>query len=184
MNVDLSPSRDPSEIFTAVSYEGEVRELLTRWKFHRESGLTRHFGELVVRALDEASRIGRIRFERIDVVTWAPTSAARRRHRGYDQAELLARFVARELKRPCRRLLVRRSRGSQTGRSRYERVSDGPRFEAKPSRRGLGVLVVDDVVTTGSTLRAAETALSKAGHREVVLVAVCATPSSYRCSAD
>src|SRR4051794_36349212 len=64
----------------------------------------------------------------VDVVTWAPTSGARRRQRGYDQAELLARGVARALGVPCRRLLRRTDRaGPQEGRTRAERLA-GPAF--------------------------------------------------------
>jgi predicted amidophosphoribosyltransferase len=112
----------------------------------------------------------------VDLVTWAPTSASRRRERSYDQAEVLARAVAWRLGVPCRRLL-RRADGSppQTGRTREERLDDGPAFEARRRVRGT-VLLVDDVVTTGATLRAAEAALRAAGAEAVHCVAAAATP--------
>jgi predicted amidophosphoribosyltransferase len=110
-----------------------------------------------------------------DVVTWAPTSPARQRRRGYDQAELLARALARELGVPCRRLLRRVPGEHQTGRSRAERLT-GPGFRAFLRRPRLHVLVVDDVVTTGATLAAARSALLAAGAGHVRLAAVAATP--------
>lgn len=167
----------PSPILSAVPFEGVTRDVVMRWKYHRESALTRYLGELVVVKLTESDVL-----QSIDVVTWAPTSSRRRRQRGYDQAELLARHVARRIRRPCRRLLIRGHGGSQTGRGRQERIASGPRFHARPVVRGLGVLVVDDVVTTGSTLRAAEIALKRAGHLKVVLLAVCSTPVEGRLS--
>ena len=110
-----------------------------------------------------------------DVVTWAPTSATRRRERGYDQAELLARSVARRLRVPCRSLLQRLpGEGPQTGRSRNERLV-GPAFAGKrtsPAR----VLLIDDVVTTGSTLRSAAAVLRLMGAREVRPLAAASTP--------
>ena len=129
----------------------------------------------MVRALARAMA-RRVRHERVDVVTWAPTSARRRRRRGYDQAELLARAVAWRLGVPCRRLLRRVDdpRGPQTGRTRAERLA-GPTFVARRRVRGV-VLVVDDVVTTGATLRAAETALLAGGARSVRSIAAAATP--------
>jgi predicted amidophosphoribosyltransferase len=110
----------------------------------------------------------------VDVVTWAPTSAARRRERGFDQARLLARAVARRLHRPCRSLLTRQPGPAQTGRPRRDRLA-GPTFTIarNPPCR---VLVVDDVVTTGATLIAAARVLKAAGAREVKGAAAARTP--------
>lgn len=110
----------------------------------------------------------------IDVVTWAPTTASRRRQRGFDHAELLARAVAGHLRRPCARLLSRRPGPPQTGRPLAER-GQGPRLVAR--RRVVGaVLLVDDVVTSGSTVRASAVALRSAGASSVVVLAAARTP--------
>jgi predicted amidophosphoribosyltransferase len=110
----------------------------------------------------------------VDVVTWAPTGAARRRHRGFDQGEVLARALAKQLRRPVRRLLARpAASGPQTGQSRAERLV-GPAFVARRPIAGH-VLIVDDVVTTGATLRAAQAALIAAGASSVQCVTVAAT---------
>lgn len=112
-----------------------------------------------------------------DVVTWAPTSAVRKRERGYDQAELVAKAVARRLGVPCRSLLRRLpGDGPQTGRTRIQRLN-GPGFAGKrqaPPR----VLLIDDVVTTGSTLRSATAVLRMMGAREVRPLAAASTPDT------
>lgn len=102
------------------------------------------------------------------VVTWAPTGSARRRARGYDQAELLARATARRWSLPCRSLLQRRAGPAQSGRGARERRSN-PAFRAV-GRAVPAVIVVDDVTTTGATLSAAARALRSAGTQQVVAV--------------
>jgi predicted amidophosphoribosyltransferase len=83
--------------------------------------------------------------------------------------------VARRLRRPARRLLVRTTDVAQTGRSAAERWS-GPAF-AGVRRPGAGrVLLVDDVVTTGATVAAAARTLRLCGASGVVVLTLARTP--------
>jgi predicted amidophosphoribosyltransferase len=108
------------------------------------------------------------------VVTWAPTSDRRRRRRGFDQAELLARAVARRRRLPVARLLRRLPGAAQAGRTARERA-DNPGFAARRPCRAP-VLVIDDVATTGATLSAAAAALHRAGAPEVHGLVVARAP--------
>jgi ComF family protein len=155
------PIRSPDGIRAAFRFEGVARELIVALKFRHRQSAAAVLAEQMVR---------RLRITGVDVVTWAPTSARHVRRRGYDQAEAIARCVARQLGVPCRRLLYRSHGAPQTGKSRSERLV-GPAFRARTPRSGLVVLVVDDVVTTGATLRTAGEALRAAGVARVELVA-------------
>jgi len=108
------------------------------------------------------------------VLTWAPTIPERARHRGFDQAEVLARELAYRSGQPVRRLLRRLPGEHQTGRNRLERAQ-GVYFGAVGPVPGV-VVVLDDVVTTGSTLAAAATVLCEAGAHSVFGLALAATP--------
>ena len=148
-----------------LAYEGAGRRILLALKYGNAKPVARSLASAMAR---------RARRHQVDVVTWAPTSAARRRERSYDQAEVLARAVAWRLGVPCRRLLRRTDGPPQTGRTRAERL-EGPAFVARRRVKGA-VLLVDDVVTTGATLRAADAALRAAGAETVHCIAAAATP--------
>jgi ComF family protein len=157
-------------ITAAVPFDGPARNVILSLKYRNRRAVARHLAAMMVRRL----QLGAKGMRKFDVVTWSPTSARRVRRRGYDQAEVLAREVAKLLGLPCRRLLYRAHGEPQTGRTRMQRLV-GPAFRARPVRPGLRVLVVDDVVTTGSTLRSAERALRAAGVEHVRLVGAAAT---------
>lgn len=108
----------------------------------------------------------------IDAVTWAPTTDAHRRARGFDQAETLARATATALRVRPARLLRRIGSAVQSGAGRAERLA-GPRFQGRRLAAGRRVLLVDDVLTTGATLRSAVAVLLDAG-AAAVHVAACA----------
>ncbi|MCB9394838.1 MAG: ComF family protein [Acidimicrobiaceae bacterium] len=160
----------PGGIAAALTFDGVVRTVVHGLKYRNRRAAARVLAAITVRRLGLTGPGA----PRVDLVTWAPTGPARIRHRGYDQAELLARSIAAELGVPCRRLLYRVHGPAQSGRGRAERLH-GPAFRARGGR-GPRVLLVDDVVTTGATLMAAGRALSDAGIPEVRLIAVAATP--------
>ena len=154
---DLAPPPGLRACWSLLSYEGTGRDVVAALKFRH------HHDALGLLCEAMASMVDRP----VDVVTWAPTSAARRRRRGFDQSELLARSVGSRLGRPCRSLLRRTGSGTQTGRGRTERLR-GAAFVPTRGAVSGAVLVVDDVRTTGATLCAAADALVLRGHPEVL----------------
>jgi len=162
--LDLPGVHSLDAVVALMWFEGVAAKLVTAIKYaNRRDALEALAGALA-----------RLVAWRPDAVTWIPTTPAHRRSRGFDHAQLIAAAVASNLDAPCMPLLVRFDEGSQTGRSREERLG-AARFEAL-RHPPPAVLVVDDVCTTGASLGAAAAALRSAGAVEVGGAALAATP--------
>ncbi len=153
-----------------LRYDETSRPFIADLKYHGGWSVARGLAPALVFLFDDT-----IGSENCDVtLTWAPTTPERARDRGFDQAEVLARELAHLSGRRVQRLLRRLPGEHQTGRNRSER-SQGIHFVtlgAVPE----AVVVIDDVVTTGSTLAAAAEVLCEAGARSVFGLALAATP--------
>lgn len=173
----LAPPTSVDECASLLSYEGAARPLITALKYRNNRSVARWLATgMTVLA----------RPMRVDLVTWAPTSDARRSVRGFDQAQILARHVAAHLGIACQRLLVRHEGPPQTGLTRDQRLH-APRFGLNAAGRdvaGARVLVVDDVITSGATLTAAARALKSGAVPAVAAVSAARTPRSHVVRAD
>lgn len=120
-----------------------------------------------------------------DVVCGVPLHSSRRRQRGYDQAELLARTAALPLGVPYRRLLSRtRPTRPQARLGRAERLGNVRGAFASAPVPGASVLLVDDVLTTGATVVACRSALLRAGARQVKVAVVARSGGPAAAAAD
>jgi len=148
-------------------YENLLREIILRMKNRNGETLAELIGELWAEYAE-----ARLRVFTPDVVIPVPLHWWRRWNRGYNQSEALATMLASRLKLPCRPSWLRRIRHtpqqtSQTPSERRENVRGAFRAGSWASLRGKRVLLVDDVLTTGSTCSEAARALRKAGASQV-----------------
>lgn len=169
----LTPLPLHEGVVTALSYRGLGARLVQRFKYAgRRDAL-----EVLLEPL--ALRLGRLR---CDAVVPVPRHPQRLRELGRDPVYDLARALARRLGAPLRAdaLWRRRPTRPQTGLSPAQRRANvAGSFSARPrALRGLVVLLVDDVATTGATLRAAsEELLETARARAVLRAALAGTPA-------
>nr|MBQ8243911.1 ComF family protein [Oscillospiraceae bacterium] len=160
--------------FTAVwYYESSVRSSLLRFKFRGARAYAGCYGRLLAMKLLEAEPEG------FDCLTWIPVSRLRRLRRGYDQVELLARAVGKELgMRPVPMLRKIRHNRPQSGiagaAERRANVLGAYRVTDPEAAAGRRVLLLDDILTTGATASEAARVLKTAGAREVHCAAVAA----------
>ena len=150
---------------SALPFRGVARTAIHRLKYHGDTAMVPLLGSVMAANWRQYGQ------GELDVVVPVPLHWTRQFSRGYNQAELLARWVAHDLGLPCQRWLRRRRRSAQQALLDLEARRANVRGVFAP-RRGLGaagrrVLLVDDVLTTGATLGEAARTLGTVAAAEV-----------------
>jgi ComF family protein len=150
-------------------YRGGLQRLLAAFKFRRHDFLDQALAAL----LESTLRLrGDLAFDRLLPV---PMHRRKERRRGYNQAELLARALAGRLAIPCKPSLLTKSeeRTSQSTLPREARKANvRDLFHASSDVAGRSLLLIDDICTTGETLRACAAELTRAGAGRVCAITV------------
>jgi ComF family protein len=166
------------EAFCYGAYEGTLRKLIHLFKY---SGIHRLAKPLAAMLADAVPRD-----RQFDLVTAVPLHWRRRWQRGYNQAELLGKAIARRRGIPTRNVLRRgfstRAQAGLSNAQRRENVAGA--FRARRRVAGLRILLIDDVMTTGATAGACARALKKAGAKSVSLAALARVDRRFTYLAD
>lgn len=151
-------------------YEGDVRKSILRFKFKGATAYADCFGKLMADCIKENLS------GKFDLITWVPLSLKRARSRGYDQAMLLALAVALALDDVAVETLQKTAHvqaQSTIEDKEMRRANVSGVFEIKDQEliEGKRILLIDDIITTGSTLTECARILLMSGAESVV----CAT---------
>lgn len=157
---------------SAARFEGDARELVNSFKFHSRIWLRDDLVDWLEGVLRASFRAGEI-----DVVLPMPSTLFHRWNRGYNQSAVLAHALAKRIERPYGRFVMRRKGHpkKQSGLNEAERRENAIDTFAvmRPSVVvNKTVLVVDDIMTTGSTLSECAAELKRAGAKRVWCVSL------------
>ena len=154
-----------------MAYEGKVRDAIIRFKFQDQPGYATEFGRILAKCIQNEFA------GQYDLITWIPVSGQRLKKRGYDQAMLLAMAAALELGdvavETLRKTADNPAQSSLTDAAARKTNVQGAYTVPEPELiEGKRVLLIDDIITTGSTLDEASRTLLASGASEVLAAAL------------
>lgn len=152
------------------TYEGLARDLVLAYKYDARLAWTPFLADQMLQAAGGRSQA--------DLLVPIPLHPVRRRERGFNQAELLAKELSGRLKIPCKSRLLRRAIATEPQSElkraqRQDNVAGAFELEPDAQLQNKRCLLVDDVVTTGSTAAACAKLLKQAGAASVTLLTLC-----------
>ena len=160
-------------------YKDTVRKSIQRFKFYNCRSNAVSYGRLLSFKLLEKYP------EAPDLITWVPISSLRHFSRGYDQAELLAKAISKELGVPVVSTLkkIRHTRPQSTildSAQRRANVLGAYKVRNPNTIADKRVLLVDDVITTGATASECAKMLMTGGAEQVLFAAIAATSNDKK----
>ncbi|MFH7766288.1 ComF family protein [Acinetobacter sp. BSP-28] len=152
--------RQEMDIQVAFHYAYPVDRIIQKYKYEQQL----HFQNLLAGSLIE------LRLPKIQAIVPMPISSQRLAERGYNQSLVVAKILAKHLNIPVWQPVARLAQHSQKGLSRVERLDQIEQqfvITANPKVRYRKVLMLDDVVTTGSSLHALKQKLEALGCQKI-----------------
>lgn len=148
-------------LYATTRYQGLAKAVLHALKFERAAAAAEDIARCMTTVITSSD---------IRAVAPIPTASVRIRQRGYDQAQLIARAVARQLHLPYTPLLLRIGNQRQLGAgraTRQQQLCNAFRLKQGIELPNGPILLIDDVLTTGATIEAAARVLCAAGAQRI-----------------
>ncbi len=166
--------------FIPTLYEGVMKKVIHLLKYNKKTGIMRSLGKIIrsyFNCLDSS-------FPRLDLLVPIPLHRKKLRERGFNQAELIAKVVAKHLQVRLTKGNLKRTKATitQTSLDRKERrrnLRGAFTVKNRGEFQGKDVLLVDDVYTTGITIKEAAKALKEAGVKRVYVFALARALNPY-----
>jgi ComF family protein len=152
----------PNNIWITSNYSGAAKDLISAYKFDHQRSAAPIMASMMAEIADTGTKDY--------LIVPIPTATKRVRQRGFDHAVLLAEHLSRLQRHKDVNVLGRIGQKSQVGAKRSERIrqSSGEYWVRLPRMvAGRHILLVDDVMTTGATLRVAANVLRLAGAKSI-----------------
>jgi len=150
------------KVYSPYKYEGLIREVIKDYKYNNMPFYYKMLGELLYKYIKGID----IDF---DIISYVPLHKNKMKKRGYNQSELMAKYLEKKLNIPCEKLIERlvdtKAQNQLKRDDRAENLKNT--FLAVKKLENKNILIVDDVYTTGTTLNECSKSLLKVGVKNI-----------------
>ncbi len=151
-----------NRVFSPYEYKGELKKVIKDYKYNNKPYYYKMLGELLYQYMEEVDLD-------IDIITFVPMHKNKKRRRGYNQSELLGKYIGYKLNIPCEKLIERVVDTVPQNKLKKEERKKNLKntFQPLKNLRNKNILIVDDVYTTGTTINECSKSLIKADSENV-----------------
>ena len=163
----------------ATYYDGVIKKGIVNFKLKNGVNFAEYFSKKLIYLLRKNNLC-----KNIDIVTAVPMARQKRIERGYNQSEVLAKYIARSLKKPLANNIIKKKNKKLTQHKltyleRKEYVKGSFIAHESYNLKGKTVLLCDDVITSSATLNECAKMLKKLGAKEVICAVISSTNKKY-----
>lgn len=157
-----------NKLYYSLLYNRYLREQITNYKFNGRSYLYKAFGEIMVETIKKKEI-----HKDVDLIIYIPSHKRKEAKRGYNPAELLASYISKDLKIDISKenLIKNKWTKEQSGLNKLDRsinLRDSFYIKNKEEIKGRKILLIDDIITTGTTLQETSKVLIQNGVKEII----------------
>ncbi|MBU5436682.1 ComF family protein [Tissierella sp. MSJ-40] len=161
-----------SKVVYSLAYNRFIREKLKEYKFNGKNYLYKPFGEIMLNTINQKNLCSEI-----DLIMYVPSHRRKEALRGYNQSELLARYIAKFLNitLSSKNLIKIKWTKDQSQLQRLDRIKNlkgSFQVRDKEEIKFKKILLIDDIITTGTTMEECSKVLLHNGAKEVVGLAL------------
>lgn len=172
----LIPDWACNDIRAIGPFQSPIADAIHLLKYSDRRSVVKKLSLYMEQSLSQAGH-----YQAADLILAVPLHPARKRERGYNQAQLLAQALGRLLDKPCPENIIARARHTQTQtklnkQQRLENVKDIFTVKKPETVKGKTVILIDDVLTTGATIGSCARTLLNAGASQVLALTAAAAP--------
>ncbi|MFA5525120.1 MAG: ComF family protein [Tissierellales bacterium] len=160
-----------TKVISPLEFSGFLRKAIYKYKYESKPYMYKSFGEFMIKALKKEN------LETMDFVVPVPLHRTRKGERGYNQAELLAKYISLKMEIPLDVKNLKRIKATKTqnklGRhEREQNIKDAFKIRDGRVYKDKRILLVDDIFTTGSTVNECSRILIEHGAAEVYVITI------------